>query len=204
MVHEEGRNLLKISQTVDLITTLIKRNCGVFERRCRFIIWFDLRPWCQVLSHCLTKPLTSVGIMAIIRLKCLTAHDVTYIFRPTSFVFLELRLMTESKTDKLKEFDEKLKQAKKPKEVKEKSQEHKAMSNAYGYAVELLAGFVIGAIMGWSLDKWLETKPLFMIIFIFLGAGAGIFNVIKSSKRDFEDYQRAEKLAADERKQDKD
>lgn len=107
--------------------------------------------------------------------------------------------MTELKNDKLKQFDEKLKQAKKPKEVKQKSQEHKAMSNAYGYATELLAGFVIGAIMGWSLDNWLDTKPLFMIMFIFLGAGAGIFNVIKSSKRDFEDHQRAEKQAADER-----
>ncbi|MBL1242545.1 MAG: AtpZ/AtpI family protein [OCS116 cluster bacterium] len=110
--------------------------------------------------------------------------------------------MTEPKTDKLKEFDEKLKLAKKPKEVKEKSQEHKAMSNAYGYATELLAGFVIGAIMGWSLDNWLDTKPLFMIVFIFIGAGAGIFNVIKSSQRDFREQQAAEQAAADERKND--
>ncbi|PCI89060.1 MAG: F0F1 ATP synthase subunit I [Hyphomicrobiales bacterium] len=141
--------------------------------------------------------------MAIIRLKCLTVIDVFYIFRPTSFVFLELRRMTDPKTDKLKEFDEKLKAAKKPKEVKEKSQEHKAMSNAYGYATELLAGFLIGAVMGWSLDSWLETKPLFMIVFIFIGAGAGIFNVIKSSKRDFEEHQKAEQQAADEKKNNK-
>ncbi|MGL1921103.1 MAG: AtpZ/AtpI family protein [Hyphomicrobiales bacterium] len=103
--------------------------------------------------------------------------------------------MTDSENTKLKDFDEKLKQAKKPKEVKNKSQNKKAMSNAYGYATELLAGFVIGAIMGWSIDNWLDTKPLFMIVFIFIGAGAGIFNVIKSSKRDFEEYQKAEEQA---------
>lgn len=100
--------------------------------------------------------------------------------------------MTDRSDKKLKDFDKKLKLAKKPKEVKEKSNHNKAVSNAYGYATELLAGFVIGAIMGWSLDSWLDTKPLFMIVFIFLGAGAGIFNVIKSSKRDFEDHQKAE------------
>lgn len=97
--------------------------------------------------------------------------------------------MTDPDLNKLKEFDEKLKKAQKPKEIKEKSQHNQAMSNAYGYATELLAGFIIGAIMGWSLDKWLDTKPLFMIMFIFIGAGAGIFNVIKSSTRDFEQQQ---------------
>ncbi|MCJ8323179.1 MAG: AtpZ/AtpI family protein [Hyphomicrobiales bacterium] len=103
--------------------------------------------------------------------------------------------MTDPMPNKLKDFDEKLKRAKKPKQVKEKSEHNQAMSNAYKYATELLAGFAIGAVMGWSLDKWLETKPLFMIMFIFLGAAAGIFNVVKSSKRDYEAQLKAEQDA---------
>lgn len=103
--------------------------------------------------------------------------------------------MTDPKPNKLKDFDEKLKNAKKPKEVKEQNQHNQAMSNAYKYATELLAGFGIGAVMGWSLDKWLDTKPLFMIVFIFVGAAAGIFNVVKSSNRDYEAQLKAEKDA---------
>lgn len=104
--------------------------------------------------------------------------------------------MTNPDLDKLKAFDKKLKAASKPIEVKEKSDHNKAMSNAYKYATELFAGFIIGAIMGWSLDKWLETKPLFLIVFIFVGAAAGILNVIKSSTRDYE----AQLKADDEKK----
>ncbi len=101
--------------------------------------------------------------------------------------------VTDKDLDKLKAFDEKLKQAKTPKEVKEKSAHNQAMNKAYQYAIELFAGFVIGAIMGWSLDEWLGTKPLFLIVFIFIGAAAGIFNVIKSSNRDYEAQLKADK-----------
>ncbi|NRA87867.1 MAG: AtpZ/AtpI family protein [Rhizobiales bacterium] len=100
--------------------------------------------------------------------------------------------MTYKDRDKLKAFDDALKKAKKPKEVVQKSDHNKAMGNAYKYATELFAGFVIGGIMGWSIDKWLETKPLFLIIFIFVGAAAGILNVIKSSTRDYEAQQKAQ------------
>lgn len=103
--------------------------------------------------------------------------------------------MTKQDEDKLKKFDAALKEATTPKEVRQKSDHNQAMGNAYKYATELLAGFVIGAIMGWSIDNWLQTKPLFMIVFIFVGAAAGILNVVKSSKRDFEAQQKAQENA---------
>ena len=44
-------------------------------------------------------------------------------------------------------------------------------------ATELLAGLIIGAGLGFMLDKWLETKPLFLILFFFLGGISGIYNL---------------------------
>ena len=44
-------------------------------------------------------------------------------------------------------------------------------------ATELVAGLIIGTGIGLMLDKWFETKPLFLIIFFFLGAFAGIYNL---------------------------
>ena len=34
-------------------------------------------------------------------------------------------------------------------------------------ATELLAGLIIGASIGLVMDKWFNTKPLFLIIFLF-------------------------------------
>ena len=44
-------------------------------------------------------------------------------------------------------------------------------------ATELVAGVVVGAFIGWALDQWLETSPLFLLLMFFLGAIAGMLNV---------------------------
>ncbi len=44
-------------------------------------------------------------------------------------------------------------------------------------ATELVAGVVVGAFMGWVLDRWLGTSPLFLVLMFFLGASAGMLNV---------------------------
>ena len=44
-------------------------------------------------------------------------------------------------------------------------------------ATELLAGLIIGASMGLFMDNWLNTKPLFLILFFILGGIAGIYNL---------------------------
>ena len=50
-------------------------------------------------------------------------------------------------------------------------------------ATELVAGLIIGTGLGLLIDNWLETKPLFLIIFFFLGAAAGMLNVIRTANR---------------------
>ena len=44
-------------------------------------------------------------------------------------------------------------------------------------ATELLAGLLVGAGIGWTLDKWLDTNPWFLILFFLLGGAAGIVNL---------------------------
>ncbi len=56
------------------------------------------------------------------------------------------------------------------------------MGFAFRAGVELMAALVVGGGIGWLLDHWLGTLPLFLLIFFFLGAGAGLLNVIRSAK----------------------
>ena len=44
-------------------------------------------------------------------------------------------------------------------------------------ATELVAGVIVGTFIGWILDQWLDTSPLFLLVFFFLGSIAGMLNV---------------------------
>ncbi len=44
---------------------------------------------------------------------------------------------------------------------------------------ELVSCIAGGAFIGWLLDRWLETKPAFLICFLLLGVCAAFFNVYK-------------------------
>ncbi len=54
---------------------------------------------------------------------------------------------------------------------------------AWRLGIELVAGVVVGLFIGIALDDWLGTKPVFLILLVFLGFGAGIRNVVRESKR---------------------
>ncbi len=56
-----------------------------------------------------------------------------------------------------------------------------AMGTAFRIASELIAGLIVGGFIGWQLDEWLETTPVFLLIFFILGAAAGIWNVIRTA-----------------------
>ncbi len=51
---------------------------------------------------------------------------------------------------------------------------------AFRIGTELVVGVVVGVGIGLGLDYWLGTKPWLMIIFFFLGAGAGMLNVYRT------------------------
>ena len=48
----------------------------------------------------------------------------------------------------------------------------------------LIGGMGGGAVIGWVIDQWLDTLPLFLLLMLFLGTAAGFRNIIRiSSKR---------------------
>jgi ATP synthase protein I len=55
-------------------------------------------------------------------------------------------------------------------------------SLAMQVGAELLAAMVVGAGIGWLLDWWLATLPLFFLVFFFLGAGIGMLNVFRRAR----------------------
>ena len=57
------------------------------------------------------------------------------------------------------------------------------MGNAFKLGTELVAAVGVGTIIGFILDSWFDTKPWLIITFFFLGAAAGILNVIRAAKR---------------------
>ena len=57
------------------------------------------------------------------------------------------------------------------------------MGNAFKLGTELVAAVLVGTIIGFILDTWFDTKPWLIIIFFFLGAAAGMVNVIRAANR---------------------
>lgn len=46
---------------------------------------------------------------------------------------------------------------------------------------QLVSTILIMALIGWGLDSWLKTKPLFIIIFTFLGCIIGMYDFIRNA-----------------------
>ena len=57
------------------------------------------------------------------------------------------------------------------------------LGNAFKLGTELVAAVAVGTIIGFILDSWFDTKPWLIIIFFFLGAAAGMLNVIRTANR---------------------
>jgi ATP synthase protein I len=45
--------------------------------------------------------------------------------------------------------------------------------------VEFVTAIIIGPVIGWQIDAWLSTGPIFLIIFLFVGVAAGFLNVYR-------------------------
>jgi ATP synthase protein I len=53
--------------------------------------------------------------------------------------------------------------------------------SALGFALragtEMISTLVVGVALGWGLDRWVGSRPVFLILFAFLGGAAGVLNV---------------------------
>jgi ATP synthase protein I len=57
------------------------------------------------------------------------------------------------------------------------------LSAGFQVATELVVAMMVAVAIGWFLDDWLETRPLFLLIFFFVGAGAGALNVYRRAQQ---------------------
>ena len=48
-------------------------------------------------------------------------------------------------------------------------------------STELVAGVVVGGLIGWFLDRWLGISPWAFIVFVLLGFAAGMLNLMRSA-----------------------
>jgi len=55
------------------------------------------------------------------------------------------------------------------------------MAMGFRLSSELVAGVLVGALMGWGFDRLLSTSPFGLIVFVLVGFSAGVLNVIRSA-----------------------
>lgn len=63
----------------------------------------------------------------------------------------------------------------------ERSETSSSVAQAMKLSSEFIAGIVVGALIGWFLDRYAGTSPWGLIIFLLLGFGAGTLNVLRSA-----------------------
>ena len=76
---------------------------------------------------------------------------------------------------------DRLKNARKKLKVEKENPQTSNIGQAFKLSTELVAAVLVGTIIGFILDNWFDTKPWLIIIFFFLGAAAGMLNVIRTA-----------------------
>lgn len=56
-----------------------------------------------------------------------------------------------------------------------------AYARGFRMSTELVAGVIVGAGIGWLLDRWLGISPWGLIVFLLLGFAAGVLNVMRAA-----------------------
>jgi ATP synthase protein I len=56
-----------------------------------------------------------------------------------------------------------------------------AMARGLRLSTELVAGVVVGGLIGWFLDRWLGISPWGFMVFVLLGFAAGMLNLMRSA-----------------------
>ncbi|MDE1152638.1 MAG: AtpZ/AtpI family protein [Micavibrio sp.] len=91
-----------------------------------------------------------------------------------------MSLTPEELTRQINEARAKQDQNPDPRAPKIGEQNGAATGKALRAASELVAALIVGGFLGFWVDKWLGTMPLFLILFFFLGFAAGFMNIYRT------------------------
>ena len=68
-----------------------------------------------------------------------------------------------------------------------------SIASASVVGLNLVSATFVGLLIGWWLDRWLDTKPWLLLTFLILGIAAGFKNVVievrKIQKADAEEHE---------------
>jgi ATP synthase protein I len=83
--------------------------------------------------------------------------------------------------DKIVNFEERLSKARKEfdEEYNPKPNVDEGMNDGARAGIELIGGMLGGGLIGYGLDYFFNTSPIFFFIFIILGVGTGFYNIYK-------------------------
>ena len=81
--------------------------------------------------------------------------------------------------------------------AEDKRQLFKSLGFLSSVGISLVAAILIGLAMGYYLDQWLDTRPLFTMIMMLIGIISGFRNVYILTKRELRRQGIEEKKQAD-------
>jgi ATP synthase protein I len=58
-----------------------------------------------------------------------------------------------------------------------------SLGQAFRLSTEFMAGVIVGGGFGWLIDRSFGSKPWGLMIFLLLGFGAGVWNVVRAAGR---------------------
>ena len=83
----------------------------------------------------------------------------------------------------LEDLDERLRKARSAQEHPDTPSRSGPVGQAMRLATEMAAALVVGGVIGWFLDSWLDTKPWLLLLFLVLGLTAGMMNAYRVAMR---------------------
>jgi ATP synthase protein I len=100
----------------------------------------------------------------------------------------------EDRSSEFKDFDDRMRrlrtEADLPGGEPERPERARYGGSGVQAGIELVAGVIGGGLIGYGLDRWLETWPILFVVFFFLGAAAGTLNAYRYIRRASLDAER--------------
>ena len=88
----------------------------------------------------------------------------------------------EPDPEELRKLGNRIRDARAPKGVRRNKSSPGNIGVAFRFVTELVAGVVVGGLLGWFFDRLFGTSPVLLIVLLFVGAIAGLFNVQRAAR----------------------